>query len=93
MKSSKNYLAKLFLAFDKTAISGPLKVGDSSANNASAILEISSTTKGVLFPKMTVAQRDAIVSPAIGLMIYNTDLNCVQFHNGTTWKCIEPDCN
>jgi hypothetical protein len=81
-------LAQLFLAIDKTAISGPLKVGDSSANNASAILEISSTTKGVLFPKMTVAQRDAIVSPAIGLMIYNTDEFIINSWDGTEWTTV-----
>ncbi len=40
---------------------------------ASAILDITSTTKGVLFPRMTLAQRTAIASPATGLIVYQTD--------------------
>lgn len=43
------------------------------ARNASAKLDIQSTTKGLLPPRMTKAQRDAIASPANGLVIYQTD--------------------
>jgi len=41
--------------------------------HASAKLEVASTDKGVLIPRMTESQRDAIVSPANGLLIYQTD--------------------
>ena len=41
--------------------------------DTSAILDVSSTDKGFLPPRMTMAQRDAIVAPANGLMIYQTD--------------------
>ena len=41
--------------------------------NASAQLQIDSTTKGFLPPRMTQTQRNAITSPAIGLEIYQTD--------------------
>ncbi len=51
--------------------SGNVKIGTTS-NVASAILNVSSTTKGFLPPRMTTTQRDAISSPAAGLMIYNT---------------------
>jgi hypothetical protein len=57
--------------------------------DASAKLDISSTSQGFLPPRMTYAQRQAISSPAIGLMIYCT--NCgpgtgePQFYNGTVW--------
>jgi hypothetical protein len=44
-----------------------------SAPAASAVLEVSSTTKGFLFPRMTETQRDAIGSPATGLLVYQTD--------------------
>lgn len=44
-----------------------------NAANASAILDVSSTTQGMLIPRMTLAQRNAISSPADGLMIYQTD--------------------
>ncbi len=50
----------------------------------SAILEVSSTTKGILIPKMTDVQRNAIVKPANGLMIYNTTSNRIEVNIGTT---------
>jgi uncharacterized protein (TIGR02145 family) len=53
--------------------------------NASAITEMNSSTQGFLPPRMTTAQRDAIVSPAAGLTIYNTTVNCLQWWNGTFW--------
>jgi len=40
---------------------------------ASAVLEVASTTKGFLFPRMTETQRGNIGSPATGLMVYQTD--------------------
>ncbi|MHC1775001.1 MAG: tail fiber domain-containing protein [Lentimicrobium sp.] len=46
---------------------------DNSPPDPSAMLDVKSTTKGVLVPRMTFAQRNAIVSPAAGLMIYQTD--------------------
>lgn len=53
--------------------------------NATSILDIQSTTKGVLFPSLTTAQRDAIAGPAVGLTVYNNVLNVHQFWNGTCW--------
>lgn len=57
-----------------------------TAPNASALLDISSTTQGVLFPRMTNAQRQAIATPATGLIIYNTDCNSFDYYKGTTWS-------
>jgi hypothetical protein len=54
--------------------------------HASAALEISSTNKGILFPRMTTTQRDAITSPAEGLMIYNTTTSCINTYKGGAWK-------
>ena len=45
----------------------------------SAQLEVSSTTKGFLPPRMTTAQRDAIIDPADGLIIYNTTTNILEY--------------
>ena len=53
--------------------SGKVIVGASSAASTSAVLEASSTTQGFLPPRMTKAQRNAIVSPIAGLMIFCTD--------------------
>ncbi len=71
---------------DKVTISSSGSVGiGTTAPNASAILDLSSTSRGFLPPKMTTAQRDAISGPAEGLIIYNTDSHNVQFFNGTSW--------
>jgi len=52
--------------------------------NSSAMLDVSSTTKGIMIPSMTQAQRDAIVNPATGLLIYQTDFPPgVHFNIGT----------
>jgi hypothetical protein len=49
----------------------------------SSVLDVSSTTKGLLAPRMTTAQRDAITSPATGLQIYNTDNAAIETFTGT----------
>lgn len=54
----------------------------------SAILDVSSTTKGTLITRMTAGQRDAIPSPALGLQIFNTTNNCLQIYINSTWQNI-----
>ena len=56
-----------------------------AAPDASAKVDISSSTQGFLPPRMTTLQRNAIASPAVGLTIYNTTVNCLQWWNGTVW--------
>jgi len=55
---------------------------------ASAKLQVDSTTKGFLPPRMTTTQRDAISSPAAGLIIYNSTTNKLNFYNGTAWEAV-----
>ncbi|MEQ9305742.1 MAG: hypothetical protein RJQ14_17645, partial [Marinoscillum sp.] len=63
-----------------------LNVGIGTASpDASAAFEISSTEKGLLIPRMTAAERDAISSPATGLLIYNTDDNEINKYDGSNW--------
>jgi hypothetical protein len=56
-----------------------------STINASALIQMDSTTKGFLPPRMTTTQRNAIASPAAGLIVYDTTLNLPHFFNGTIW--------
>ena len=56
--------------------------------NESAQLDVTSTTKGLLPPRMTLAQRNLIATPATGLVIWCTDCNEMQVYNGTAWRNI-----
>jgi hypothetical protein len=53
--------------------------------NASALLDVSSTTKGFLPPRMTNAQMVAIATPAAGLVVYDTTNNKLNVYDGTNW--------
>jgi hypothetical protein len=64
-------------------IANKLSVGTPSA--ASALMEITSTTLGFLPPRMTTTQKNAIATPAAGLMVYDTTLNLMSVYNGTIW--------
>jgi len=61
---------------------------NTSSINASAALDVTSTTLGFLPPRMTEAQRDLIASPATGLIIYNTTTNVLNFYNGSAWGAV-----
>jgi uncharacterized protein (TIGR02145 family) len=60
-------------------------INNSNIHNNDAEVEIASTTQGFLPLHMTTTQRDAIASPAAGLTMYNTTVNCLQSWNGTLW--------
>ena len=61
-----------------------ISISSSATPDASAILDVQSTTQGLLIPTMTKTQRDAISSPATGLMIYQTDNTAGFYHNAGT---------
>ncbi|MCT4664304.1 MAG: hypothetical protein N4A45_03600 [Flavobacteriales bacterium] len=65
------------------------QIGIGTTNpHPSSILDITSDSKGLLTPRMTTAQRDAINggSPSEGLLVYNTDANCLQVFAASQWK-------
>jgi uncharacterized protein (TIGR02145 family) len=79
----KNILGFLFL-LGSCIIQAQIGIGVPKPA-ASSVLELSSTSKGFLPPRLTTAQRDAIATPAVGLMIFNTTKNCLEWYNGTLW--------
>src|SRR6266581_1986949 len=59
--------------------------------DASSLLEIKSTSKGLLIPRMTKTQRDAIAAPATGLMIYQTNSTPgFYYYSGIAWTAVSP---
>lgn len=58
---------------------------DNSNPDPSAILDVKSTVKGFLLPRMTTVQRIAISNPAIGLKVFDTTTKSFWFFNGSTW--------
>ena len=63
-------------------------MGTRTVPESSAILDLNSVTQGFLAPRMDTVERDAIVLPANGLIIYNTDLNQIQLWNGGAWVAV-----
>ena len=77
---------KLFLSFLLLGNFAFAQVGiGTTAPHASAALDISSTSKGLLLPRMTTTQRNAILTPATGLIVFDTTLNGFYGYDGTTW--------
>jgi hypothetical protein len=85
----KNYFGCLLAAacFFQAGFLQAQSVGiGTNTPNPAAQLDISSNSKGVLIPRMTDAERNAIVSPVQGLMIFNTSANSFQYYNGALWS-------
>ncbi len=63
-----------------------------STPDPSAELDIQSATRGLMMPRMTTDQRNAIVQPAKGLLVYNTTRGCTEVNTGTSsvpvWSCL-----
>ncbi len=79
----------LFAALFATSFASFAQVGmGTTTPSASAALDITSTTSGFLPPRMTKVQRDAIATPAAGLIVYCTNCSVngeMQIYNGTSW--------
>ena len=63
-------------------------VGIGATANASALLDVQSTTKGFRLPNMTTAQKNAIATPAAGLMVFDTTLAKACVYSGAAWQTI-----
>ena len=63
---------------------------DGSAADPSSMLDVKSNAKGILYPRLTTTERDAISSPANSLMIFNTTTMCLEIYNSFTsaWETV-----
>ncbi|MBV5309057.1 hypothetical protein, partial [Chromatium okenii] len=68
-------------------LAGSLGIGTTTPS-ASAILDAQSTTKGIRFPNMTTTQKNAVSSPAAGLVVFDTTLSKLCVYTGAAWQTI-----
>ncbi len=81
----KKVITILILSLLTTSV-GLAQVGVGTTNpDDSAALDVTATDKGFLPPRLTTAQRDAIASPAVGLVVFNTDADCLQWLTTNGW--------
>ncbi|MBX7202904.1 MAG: hypothetical protein IT240_00525 [Bacteroidia bacterium] len=59
--------------------------------DSSAMLDISSTSKGLLIPRMTSAEREAVANPAKGLIVFDSTTVSLWFFNGNAWQLVAPE--
>ena len=93
--NTKNGLLLSFALGSINAVFSQQNVGISETPitpDVTSILEVYSTTKGILIPRLTTAQRMAIAGPANGLLVFDTNVDCFMFYSATTstWKSL---CN
>jgi len=84
MKTKTTLLSLLVVLIGLNTTNAQIGIGTTSPD-ASASLELQSTTKGFLPPRMDSDARDGIGSPAEGLTIYNTDEKCLQWYDTNGW--------
>ncbi|SHL29887.1 hypothetical protein [Flavobacterium chilense] len=81
----QNHKVLLLFFFILFTLTGNAQIGIGTVTpNASSVLDITSTTKGMLTPRMTTVQRNAITTPADGLMVYDTDLKLFYYYSSST---------
>jgi hypothetical protein len=81
----KNILIILFLSIGLIGHGQVSFTTDGSLPDNSAMLDVKSTNKGILIPRMTASEMQAIATPATGLMVYNTTSQAFYSFNGSAW--------
>lgn len=93
MKLKQLFVAALLMGCAKAhAQSFAINTTGATADN-SAILDITSTSKGVLVPRVSTAQRNAIAAPAKGLMVYDSTVNQFAYYDGAAWLLLNANAN
>jgi hypothetical protein len=89
-------LANLLIVLQLTAFAQQnVGIGTTTPDNSS-ILDVTSSSQGLLMPRLTTAQRNAIISPAQSLLIYNITTKCFEFWENGLWQtlgCATVTCN
>ena len=80
----KIILAAFFFCSFSTAIFAQVGIGTNTPN-PSSVLELNSTDKAFIPPRMTTVQRDLISNPVAGMEIFNTTTSCIEIYRGTGW--------
>lgn len=94
MKTSKFYpktvlttFAVIFLSLNHLLNAQNVGIGAASFSpNPSAMLDVTSTTKGILIPRMSSTDRTNITTPAQGLLVYENTTNQFYYYTGSAWK-------
>ncbi len=83
------FIALLMAAYSFTALGQGVSINENnSPPNPSAMLDVQSTDKGFLPPRMTSSERNNIVSPAKGLIVFDMDSNNLQIFDGSQWQVL-----
>ncbi len=80
----KRLFTTLIICANISLLNAQVGIGTNTPN-ASAMLEVSATDKGILFPRMTSVQRTSIASPASGLYVFDTNTSSLWYYNGSIW--------
>ncbi len=80
----KLFFTTLFLTVTLLSVQAQMGIGTTTPNSSS-ILDLTSTTKAFLPPRLTTAQRKLIANPSAGMMIFNTDSTCIEIYRGSSW--------
>ncbi len=84
MKNNKLIISVVILLISVLSIQAQIGIGTSSPD-VSSLLDLSSTTKGFLLPRMTTVQQQAMLNPAIGLIVFNTTTGAVETNKGNSF--------
>ncbi|HMO63450.1 MAG TPA: hypothetical protein PKC39_15640 [Ferruginibacter sp.] len=83
----KLFLTATLIAVIATLVHAQVGIGTTTPN-ASSVLELQSTDKALILPRLTTAQRNLIASPVPGMMIFNTTEDCVEIYRTSGWYSI-----
>ena len=91
MKTKITYLSLFILLLASVEVHAQAKLGDNPTNvNPNVLLELESSDKGLLIPRLTTSQRDTAFTADVpeGLIIYNTTEDCLQVYSNALWNCL-----